>query len=273
MTKCYSNIRHNYNAIVHLYIKLFSIGNCMCVETEREKEMKKWRRRRKGDWLVDCRLFHKLTNLIRPYAHTLRGAGQSTCKHLISSELKHHQELQVLSSLHPWEKRRPASHSAFFDIHKISSTISPFIWGCQNMPKMWEEKCNRKQRKFYLLTHFFFKLGKCHCWFLYKFPAAAVTNEHVIGGLELQKCIFPQFWKPDVWSQHHWARIRWAQALSWGSREESFLGLSEHLLAADSPWLVATSLQPSRVASSNLSALSSDHLPLCVVKISLCSLL
>jgi len=37
---------------------------------------------------------------------------------------------------------------------------------------------------------------------------ATVTNVHSHGGLKQQKCILPEFWKPEIQNQYLWAEVK-----------------------------------------------------------------
>ena len=78
---------------------------------------------------------------------------------------------------------------------------------------------------------------------------AAVTSYHKIGGLEQQKFILSQFWRPEVQNQYHWAAVKELAGLSslWTLQEgvlltsPSFHGCSGH----PGSWLHHSSSAPS----------------------------
>lgn len=57
---------------------------------------------------------------------------------------------------------------------------------------------------------------------VYEFPVAAVTNYHKPGGLKQIKCIFSQFWRPDVQNRG----VGWAMLPLKALREILFLASS-----------------------------------------------
>lgn len=77
---------------------------------------------------------------------------------------------------------------------------------------------------------------------MYLFPVAAVTNCCYLGGLKQYKCIPSPFWRSEdkISLAELKLGVKVALTSSGGSREDSIPCLSWLLVAAPSPWLVAT---------------------------------
>lgn len=67
-------------------------------------------------------------------------------------------------------------------------------------------------------------------------PMAAVTNYYKLGGLQEHTFILSLLWRLEVRNQFHWPSSAASRAVG----EVLFLA---SLVAVDSPWLVASSLQ------------------------------
>lgn len=92
-------------------------------------------------------------------------------------------------------------------------------------------------------------------WTLYWFSVAAIENDHTQGGWKQNKRVLPEFWRWEVWNGFPGVKHRCEHggAYSRGSKGESIPGLFPASRNAPGiPWLMVTSVQFSKPASSNL---------------------
>lgn len=90
----------------------------------------------------------------------------------------------------------------------------------------------------------------------YSFSIAAITNCHESGDIKQRKSMLLQLWRSDIQNYFHLAKS--GHTFFRGSRRETVSFIFQLVLAAGIPWLAASSLQSSRLASSNRPLLCVD---------------